>query len=388
MIGVPDDRAPAAGVRDRERAALDVVRDELLRAGAFREVGDRASRAEQVQALRVPDHRHDQALAALERDGDAEVHELLAHDRVAADLAVHPRPVLDRRDRRARDEGEVREVDAVALLILGLQPLADVHDLRQVDLEHGRHVRRSVERAAHVLGDAAAHGAHRLDDLAGLGGDGWRGGRCRSWRRRGGRLPEREPVRPARGGGGPALEVREDVLLRHAPAAAGAGDRVGVDAVLGCDSRHDRRDEGLAVPGRLRRLRLDGPGRGLRLRRSGAGLRLGHRLLVLMSTGLGLRNRHGRRRRCGDRAFGGDRREQRPHLDRLALGDEDLLDDAAARARDLRVDLVGRDLEQRLVGGDRLARLLEPLRDRPLRDGNAHLGHDDFDRGSRGHLDS
>src|SRR4029450_13265400 len=49
------------------------------------------------------------------------------------------------------------------------------------------------------------------------------------------------------------------------------------------------------------------------------------------------------------------------------------------------VDLVRRDLEQRLVGRDRLAFLLEPLRDRPLGDGDAHLRHDDVDRGRRGH---
>src|SRR5262249_59186494 len=48
-------------------------------------------------------------------------------------------------------------------------------------------------------------------------------------------------------------------------------------------------------------------------------------------------------------------------------------------------DLVGRDLEQRLVGGDGLAFLLEPLRDRPLGDGDAHLRHDDVDRLGRRH---
>ena len=64
---------------------------------------------------------------------------------------------------------------------------------------------------------------------------------------------------------------------------------------------------------------------------------------------------------------------------RLALLNEDLLDDAGAGARNLGVDLVGRDLEQRLVGLDRFTLLLQPLEDRPLRDGHAHLGHDDVD---------
>ena len=50
-----------------------------------------------------------------------------------------------------------------------------------------------------------------------------------------------------------------------------------------------------------------------------------------------------------------------PDVDGLALLDEDLADDAGSRARHLRVDLVGRDLEQRLVGRDLLALLLQPL---------------------------
>ena len=47
----------------------------------------------------------------------------------------------------------------------------------------------------------------------------------------------------------------------------------------------------------------------------------------------------------------------------------------ADRRRHLGVDLVGRHLEQRLVLGDLVADLLEPLRDRALGDGLAELGH-------------
>ena len=64
------------------------------------------------------DHGHDQTLAVGERDRDAEVDELPRHDRLAADLGVHPRIVLERVDRRAGDEGEIGRVDAVALLVL------------------------------------------------------------------------------------------------------------------------------------------------------------------------------------------------------------------------------------------------------------------------------
>ena len=50
-----------------------------------------------------------------------------------------------------------------------------------------------------------------------------------------------------------------------------------------------------------------------------------------------------------------DHGEPRPDLDRLALLDEDLRQRPGAGARHLGVDLVGRDLEQRLVGLDVLA---------------------------------
>src|SRR5919201_3552238 len=195
-----DDRAPAAWVRDRERAALDVVRRQLLVPRALGDIGDPACQPEQVQTLRVLDHRDDQAVSALERDRDSEVDVVLDHHLLAADLGVDPRPVLDRLDRRAGDEGEVRGGDAVALLVLRFEALSDRDDLREVDLEDRRNVRRGVERAAHVLGDPAAHRVYRLDLLARGRCDRlrlWSG--CRRLRRRGrgGR------GRPRGGGGGP-----------------------------------------------------------------------------------------------------------------------------------------------------------------------------------------
>ena len=60
---------------------------------------------------------------------------------------------------------------------------------------------------------------------------------------------------------------------------------------------------------------------------------------------------------------------------RLALGDRDLGEHAGRRRRNLRIDLVGRDLEQRLVAIDRLADLLHPADDRAFGDRLAHLGH-------------
>ena len=59
---------------------------------------------------------------------------------------------------------------------------------------------------------------------------------------------------------------------------------------------------------------------------------------------------------------------------RAFLG-QDLAQHPLERRRDLGVDLVRDDLDQRLVLGDVVARLLEPLPDRPLGDALAELGH-------------
>jgi hypothetical protein len=117
---------------------------------------------------------------------------------------------------------------------------------------------------------------------------------------------------------------------------------------------------------------------GHRLVRGGLRRRLGRRLLLLRA----------RSRSLGLGALGCDDGELRPDVDGLALGDDDLLEHARAWARHLGVDLVRRDLEQRLVGLDRLALLLEPLRDRALGDGDAHLRHHDVDGLRGGHKSS
>ena len=102
---------------------LDVVREELLRAGALGEVLDRAGRAREVQILRVADHRDDQPLAFVERDRDAEVDPRPRDDALPAQLPVDPRVVEKRVDGRPRDECEVREVDVLSCK-LGLELLA------------------------------------------------------------------------------------------------------------------------------------------------------------------------------------------------------------------------------------------------------------------------
>src|SRR5262249_21135941 len=60
-----------------------------------------------------------------------------------------------------------------------------------------------------------------------------------------------------------------------------------------------------------------------------------------------------------------------------AFGYEDAAQEAAERGRDLGVDLVRRDLEQRLVRLDEIALRLEPARDGSLCDRFAELRHRD-----------
>src|SRR5206468_2766877 len=77
------------------------------------------------------------------------------------------------------------------------------------------------------------------------------------------------------------------------------------------------------------------------------------------------------------RFVGADDGELGADVDGVALLDEDLGEVAGLRRRHLGVDLVGRDLEERLVLADLVADRLEPLGDRPLGDGLTELGHGD-----------
>ena len=75
-----------------------------------------------------------------------------------------------------------------------------------------------------------------------------------------------------------------------------------------------------------------------------------------------------------------DPAEHLADLDGGARLDEQLGHRAARGRGDLGVDLVGRDLDDRLVGLDRVADRLGPLEHGPLGDRLAHRRHDDVDR--------
>ncbi len=126
-------------------------------------------RPTQVLLLGAVDDRHHQPLGVVDGDGHAQVDVLLDQGRLALHLGVDPRPAADRVDRRAGDERDVREVDAVALLVLGLPLLAQVDDAGHVDLDHGGDVRRRVQRVAHVPRDHLADRVELVELLAGAG---------------------------------------------------------------------------------------------------------------------------------------------------------------------------------------------------------------------------
>jgi hypothetical protein len=110
------------------------------------------------------------------------------------------------------------------------------------------------------------------------------------------------------------------------------------------------------------------------LRQEAAGAELQERRRELRSCGSSCH----RIRRC--RGVGFDVGHHGADLDGVALGGQQLRDDAGGGTRHLGVDLVGRDVENRLVAVDRVTRLLVPLEDASFGDALAHLGHLYFDR--------
>ena len=69
-------------------------------------------------------------------------------------------------------------------------------------------------------------------------------------------------------------------------------------------------------------------------------------------------------------------------LNGVAFGNFDFLEDAAGGGGDFGVDLVGGDLEERLVALDLVTGLLQPLGDGSFENRFAHLGHDYVSRHS------
>ena len=181
--------------------------------------------------------------------------------------------------------------------------------------------------------------------------------------------------------------MTQEIVLRDASSLAGALSLQGgeVDSML---PRHPANEGRRAAPGaglgrgpavalRLRCASIARPrgvprdagvGGGLRL----AALRRGRWCKVLRGGRLGCRAKR------DGRTVALDVGDDRADLDGFALSYKDLGENARLRRGDLGVDLVGRDLEDRLVPVHGLTDLLEPLGDGALGDGLTHLGHRHF----------
>ena len=299
------ERAVAAGVRDRERAAGTSSGVSCLSRARLRDVGDPLRHAEQVERLGVLHDRDDQPLPSASSTAKPRLTKLLRDDLVAAELAVHPRVVAQRLDGRAGDEREVGRVDAVGATRTpssasrgSRRPSTCRPRSREVtcaEVSSERRMCSAIPRRIALIGSSDSPGL-RGSDLAGAGA------RRAAQARRSRRCRERV-ARGAAGCGlrrgfrarrlleaGAGLDEGQDVLLRHAAAGPGARYLGRVDPVLGRDARDDGRDERLPV---LRRARPAAPAR----RRLGSvGLRLTFGRCSARR-GRGLRGGSGRRRR-------------------------------------------------------------------------------------------
>ena len=244
----------------------------------------------------------------------------------------------------------------------------------------------------------------RLDSVSRPGLDA-RGVRCRGGCRRSGR-----GAGPGGGGtggcrrgrlGGAGFEVAQDVVLGDPAGEPAAGNGAQVEVVL---RRHlaDQRRGSPAEPllGALPSVGgadVERPagrghlGRGAARRGDGRGAAAGAAAAAATVGAASRCRRLGRRGRCRGRGRRGRAAAAAPasvsmwprrlHRDRLAFGHQDLGQHARGGRGNLGVDLVGRDLEDRLVPRDRVAHLLHPAREGALGDRLAHLRHDHINLG-------
>ncbi len=328
------DGAEAAGVGEREVGADEVVGGERVGAGLLDQGVVGGEEAVERQARGVGDHGHHQrarSVALLHVDGEPKV-DLPVADAVGpavdgGEVVGHHRHVL----RGARD-GVGDQVGERHPLPSGLQ-------LAPAGVQHGDGERAEAggggdrARLVHVAGQRGGPALHRLGD----------------------RTPPTRAVCGAVAGGG-----IENVGLDDASRGPAAGDGREIHTLDGGDARcygRDRSDRG-AVGSRG----WSTVGLGALVCRRGWGLAIAD----------------------------GDARDDLPDGDGVALLREQLGDDAGGGRGELDVDLVGGDLDDRVIELDRVADLGVPFEDRPLCYRLARGGGHDVDhllsRGARRHL--
>ncbi len=246
-----------------------------------------------------------------------------------------------------------------------------------------RRVSFSVRAPATEPAGAAAAGAGRCH----RGGGSGRGGRGRGGRRRRrGRHHRCSHGSSGRSGRRTSGAVRrvEDVLLGDAASDAGSPDGRQVHARLRCELADQRRDVEVrrcsaGVCPSARGLRARGHGRRGRARGSaagaGAGGAAGSGTVATTGSGAGPEPGSGGCRGSG-RSRRPDDAQRLADLRGLVLEDADLQQRPGAGRGQLRVDLVGGDLEQGLVGRHHVADLLQPAGDGALGHGLTQCGQD------------
>ena len=259
------------------------------------------------------------------------------------------------------EEAHEAEADAVLLLEQILVAGAGVDHRRHVDVVERRQHRRGVLRFLEALGDRLAKPRH-LDALFAFSRSPAKAGAQEAEPLLPGQLALSPPApgpRPAPGNRFLRLGRRDHVVLGQAAVLAGAPDAGRVDMMFEDRAAH-RGGQG---------------GHGRVLRRP-VGVRDLRRMIVAAQ-----RRRFARAGRVGGRVRGGlrrcrrsrgrafvDPRDHRADRDSVAFLDELLGQHARDRRRHFDADLVGLEAGDRLVFGDRLARLLQPLRERAFGD--------------------
>ena len=414
-LGLVDDRDSEVGaertvVGDGERAPCDVVGVQLSAACPLGQVADAPGHAAQRDLLGPVDHRHDQTLVG-EVHCDAQIDLRVHQQRVVDHRRVEQREVAQGLHGSPGDEGEVRQRESLLRLEALTPGVAHTFHALEIDFVGDERVRRRGLRTDHVLSGPAAHVREGHQLVAGGAerrhGDGrrrrrshhrrcrWadhrrrRRRRCR-WRRgrgRGrGRLWCGGWCRLGRRGrllGRPAgLDDSQRVIPSDATAVPGPGDLGLADPVFRQEpADHRGKEHGAAAAVGLRHGRR-GRRRGGGCRRRRSRRRCCRGWCRWRRLGGRRRRRGGRAARCARAGIVADDRKTHADLHRLALGDEDLGEDACRGRGHFGIDLVRRYLEERFVALDGVAHALHPAGDRSLGHGLAELRHHHVSQGA------
>ena len=134
----------------------------LFGAGALGDVGDLARQPGDRQVAGLLDDRGQQPLLGVHRDRDVLAVEVGDLALLGVDRGVERRVLLERVDRRLREERHEAELHALASREVGLDRVAQPADRGHVDLDHRGELGADLERLDHPLGDDLAQPGQRL----------------------------------------------------------------------------------------------------------------------------------------------------------------------------------------------------------------------------------